>query len=162
PWTWLAVPFAVFIVLGGMLPPVEFDVREYHLQAPKEFYQLGRIQFLPHNVYANMALGSEMHSLLGMVLIGDWWKGALVGKTVQSLFASLAALAMLAAGQRWFSSSAGSLAGLIYLSTPWVLMISTTGLIDGVVAFYALATLYALWLASDYPAHRRPLGVLVL
>ena len=42
-----------------MLPPVDFDVREYHLQAPKEFFQPGRISFLPHNVYANMPLGAE-------------------------------------------------------------------------------------------------------
>ena len=42
-WMWLAAPFVLAILLGGMLPPVEFDVREYHLEAPKEFYLLGRI-----------------------------------------------------------------------------------------------------------------------
>ena len=59
-----------------MLPPLDFDVCEYHLQAPKEFFQQGRITFLPHNVYANMALGTEMLSLLAMVVAGDWWWGA--------------------------------------------------------------------------------------
>lgn len=161
-WVWLCVPFVFCIVWSGMLPPVEFDVREYHLQAPKEFYQAGRIKFLPHNVYANMALGSEMHSLLGMVLVGDWWRGALVGKTVQALFAPLTALALLAAGRRWFSVPVGALGAIIYLSTPWVLMISTTGLVEGVVAFYALATLYAFWLALEFPAHRRPLATMWL
>ena len=63
-----------------MLPPADFDVREYHLQAPKEFYQQGRIAFVPHNVYANMPLGMEMASLLGMVVTGDWWLGCWWGR----------------------------------------------------------------------------------
>ena len=98
----LAAPFVAVILFGGMLPPSDFDVREYHLQAPKEFYQLGRITFLPHNVYANMPLGSEMHSLLGMTLLGDWWTGALVGKTVQACCTLLTALLLFAAGRRWY------------------------------------------------------------
>ena len=83
------LPFALMILLGGMLPPIDFDVREYHLQAPKEFYQQGRIGFLPHNVYANMPLGTEMLSLLGMVVSGDWWLGALAGKTLIASYAIL-------------------------------------------------------------------------
>ncbi len=59
-WLWCGAPFVVVIALGGTLTPVDFDVREYHLQVPKEFYQNGRIDFLPHNVYGNMPLGSEI------------------------------------------------------------------------------------------------------
>jgi hypothetical protein len=70
-WLWLAVPFVLAILLAGMLPPLDFDVREYHLQSPKEFFQQGQITFLPHNVYANMALGTEMLSLLAMVVGGQ-------------------------------------------------------------------------------------------
>ena len=88
-----------------MLPPTEFDVCEYHLQAPKEFYQRGEIAFLPHNVYANMALGAEMLSLLGMTIVRDWWWGALVGKTVIAAFTPLCALGLLAAGRRFYSTS---------------------------------------------------------
>lgn len=162
PWLWLAAPFALFIVLGGMLPPIDFDVREYHLQAPKEFFRQGRITFMPNNVYANMTLGSEMHSMLGMSLLGDWWRGAIAGKTVQSLFAPLTALTLLAAGRRWFSTSVGSLAALVYLSTPWVAVVSTTGLVEGALAFYALLTLYAFLLIDGQPAGRAPLSLLAL
>ena len=62
-------------------------MREYHLQVPKEFYQQGQVGFLPHNAYGNMALGTEMLSLLAMVVAGDWWVGALAGKTVIAMFA---------------------------------------------------------------------------
>jgi hypothetical protein len=137
----LAVVFTVPIVLGGMLPPVEFDVREYHLQAPKEFYQRGRVEFLPHNVYGNMPLGVEMHALAAMCVSRDWWFGALVGKTISAAFAPLAALGLFAAGRRLFSSTAGTLAALVYLSIPWVVQGATLGLVEAGTGCYLLATL---------------------
>ena len=146
-WLWLMVPFVVVLLLGAMLPPVEFDVREYHLQAPKEFYQAGRIAFLPHNVYANMPLGAEMLSLAGMVACGDWQLGALMGKTLIACFAPLTALGLLAAGRRLATPAAGIVAGLVYISIPWIALVSMQGLVDGVVAFYWFAALFAalLW-----------------
>jgi 4-amino-4-deoxy-L-arabinose transferase-like glycosyltransferase len=141
-WLWLAAPFVLVIVLGGMLPPTDFDVREYHLQAPKEFYQDGKIHFLRHNVYGNMPLGSEMFSLLAMVLLGDWWQGALVGKTVIALFAPLTALALLSAGIRFGSRTVGVIAALIYISIPWIARVSTAGLVEGVAAFYLWTAVY--------------------
>ena len=145
-WLWMAFPFAVVILLGGMLPPVDFDVREYHLQAPKEFFQRGSIGFLPHNVYGNMPLGSEMFSLLGMALLNDWWLGALVGKTVIAFFAPLTSLALFAAGRRFASRGAGVVAAVLYLSIPWVSVVSTRGLIEGVLAFYLFLSVYAVLL----------------
>ena len=148
-WLWLAGLFAALILLGGLLPPSEFDVREYHLQAPKEFYQAGRIAFMPHNVYGNMALGAEMHALLGMVLTGDWWTGALVGKAILALFAPLTALGLLAAGRRFFSTHVGILAAIVYISIPLIANISTFGFIEGAAALYLFATLYAMLVVKD-------------
>ena len=153
-WLWCAAPFVAVIMLGGMLPPAEFDVREYHLQAPKEFHEAGRIGFLPHNLYANMALGTEMFSLLGMVLMGDWWLGSLVGKTVIAAFGPLTGLGLLAAGRRFFSPNVGIVAAVLFISTPWIVQISTTGFVEGASALYLLMTLYAFWLwlkSSDRP-----------
>jgi hypothetical protein len=145
-WLWLAAPLLLLLVAGAVLPPSDFDVREYHLQAPKEFYQAGRITFLPHNVYANMPLGTEMLSLLAMVAVDDWWRGALVGKLLTASFAVWGALGVLAAGRRWFSSGAGVVAALVYLSTPWILLVCIEGLIDAALAFYLLMAAYAFWL----------------
>jgi hypothetical protein len=146
-WVWLAAPAVVFLVLGGMLPPVHFDVREYHLQAPKEFFQQGHIGFLPHNVYAQMPLGAHMHSLLGMVILDDWWLGALVGKTVIAMTAPLTALAIWSAGVRFFSTSAAMVAAVLYLWIPWIAGVSMSGLIDGVSAMYCFLSVYAVLLA---------------
>jgi hypothetical protein len=147
-WLWLGVPFVLAIFLAAMLPPLDFDVREYHLQAPKEFFQQGRITFLPHNVYANMTLGTEMLSLLGMVLTGDWWLGGLVGKTVIAAFTPLTAVGLLLAGRRLFSPAAGIVAALVYISVPWVVSIASAGLVEGASACYLLLALYALLLAN--------------
>lgn len=142
-WLWWAAPFVIAITIGGALTPTEFDVREYHLQVPKEFYQSGRISFLPHNVYGNMPLGSEMLPLAAMVVTGDWWFGGLVGKAMIALAAPLTMLGLFAAGQRFVSTTAGVLAALTYISTPWIVRVSTLGLVEGFSALYLWGTVYA-------------------
>ena len=147
-WFWIALPFLATIFLAAALPPLDFDVKEYHLQAPKEFFEQGQVTFLAHNVYANMAMGTEMLSLLSMVLVGDWWLGALVGKTVIAAYTPICALALFAAGRRWHSRRAGVLAALVYLSTPYLLSVSSAGLVEGASACYLFLAVYALLLAT--------------
>ena len=155
---WCLVPYVFLILWGSTMPPWDFDVREYHLQVPKEWYRAGSITFLPHNVYGNMPLGAEMHALLGMALWGDWWHGALVGKVVMGLFSPLAALAVLAAGRRFFSMTAGVAGAVLCLSTPWLVKTAATGFNEGVLAFYAFMAVYALLLAARDP---RPAWILL-
>ncbi|REK12351.1 MAG: hypothetical protein DWQ37_12365 [Planctomycetota bacterium] len=150
-WLWLIAPFSAAILLSSMLPPLDFDVLEYHLQAPKEFFQAGHITFLPHNVYANMPLGSEMLALTAMVTLDDWWFGALVGKLLIGLFAPLTAIALYSAGSRFASPAAGVIAALVYISIPWVTLVSASGLIDGTLAFYLFAAFLAvlIWQSNN-------------
>jgi hypothetical protein len=150
-WLWMAlcVVLGALVMLGAMLPPVDFDVREYHLQAPKEFYQLGRITFLPHNVYANMPLGAEMHALSAMAIKRDWWLGALVGKTLIGSFALLGALGVWCAARHWWGVTAAWVGAALYLSTPWVVLVSTSGLIDAAVGCYLVGALLAWGMAVE-------------
>jgi hypothetical protein len=151
-WLWAAVPFAVVMVLGAMLPPYEYDVREYHLQVPKEWHQQGRITFLPHNIYGNMPLGSELTALWGMALFpGDdaWWWGALVGKTVMACYSLITIAGLVALGWRVHSLAAGVLAAIAYASTPWITHVALVGYNEGPAALYFLTALAALWHASQ-------------
>ena len=137
----LCVPAGLMIMMGGTLPATYFDVREYHLQVPKEWFQQGSVTFLPHNVYGNMPLGAEMHAILGMLLCHgkeDWWWGALVGKTVIAGFGPLTAAGVFLIGRRFVSGDAGAWGAFAYISTPWVAHVSMTGLIDGVVGCYVV------------------------
>lgn len=145
-WPWLlTLPFVGLILVLAILPPTDFDVREYHLQVPKEWYQSGRIGFLPHNVYGNMPLGAEMQALcaMGWTLWSDkdrWWYGALVGKVVMALFAPLTAILVSqlvdpstndnsAGANRWWSA-------VFLISTPWVVRIAAAGLNENALGLY--------------------------
>ena len=121
-WWWLAVPFVLVIVGGALLPPIDFDVLEYHLQVPREWVQSGRITFLPHNVYGNMPLGAETLAALTMALSpGElgWWWGALGGQAGDG---ALRTAGGGAAACRWDVGSArreaGILAAMIYCRLP--------------------------------------------
>lgn len=137
------------------MAPVEFDVLEYHLQAPKEFWQQGAISFLPHNVYANMPLGIEMHALAWMTLVSGsdgWWWGALIGKVIIGWMAPLTAWLLAASlfeyckRQRADESERGhatliSLGGaVLYLTLPGIAEVSQFGQIDAALGLYVLAT----------------------
>ena len=146
-WWWvLAIPFLLVLVGGALLPPIDFDVLEYHLQVPREWVENGRIDFLPHNVYGNMPLGAEALVALTMSLMpGDlsWWWGGLAGKLVMAGFAPLTGVLLLAAGRRYATPTAGRLAALLYISSPCVIWVSVSGLNEGVIAYYTFAAMYA-------------------
>ena len=139
------LPFVAVMLLGAMLPPTDFDVKEYHLQGPKEFFQNGRVGFLPHNVYTSFPFLTEMLSLLAMVLRDDWFRGALAGKVVLMGFAPLTGLALYAAGRRFFSETVGWLAALVFLTTPWTYRVSIIAYAEGgLTCFLFVSTLAAM------------------
>lgn len=158
-----ALCFVALMFLGAALPPVDFDVKEYHLQGPKEFLQNGRITMLPHNVYTSFPFLTEMLSLAAMVVRGDWFRGALAGKLVLAVFGPLTALGLYAFGRRLFSPAIGALAALIHLSTPWIYRISIIAYAEGGLTFYLFATLAcAMWMSSEPVALRAWSGPLLL
>ncbi len=150
------LPFLAAMVFGAVSPSTDFDVKEYHFEGPKEFFLAGRIEFLPHNVYTSFPFLTEMLTLLGMVLKGDWADGALVGKTVLMAFVLLTGLAILAAGRRWFGNGAGWLGMLIWLTTPWATRIAIIAYAEGGLTFFLFAAFFATSLAIEQMARGRP------
>ncbi|HET6326825.1 MAG TPA: glycosyltransferase family 39 protein [Planctomycetaceae bacterium] len=153
PWFWLLiaamVPFVCVMCLGSMSPERDFDVLAYHFEGPKEYFEAGRVTFLPHNVYTNFPFFAEMLVLLGMVLRGDWYWGALVGKCVLFACAPLTAFTLYAAGRRYFSREAGLLAALVFLSTPWIDRITIIAYVEGALTFFLAASLLAALIAIE-------------
>lgn len=141
----LSLPY----LFGGLLPPWDFDVREYHLQTPKEWMQRGQIEFLPHNVYANMPLGAEIHAITATSILGAgdeaWWLGGLTAKLLISLFAPLTALLLWCIGKRTGNATVGLIAAVCYLTLPWVAHVSLNGLNDAVLGYYLLACWWVWW-----------------
>lgn len=157
--TALCLPMLLMILTGALSPPTDFDVREYHLQGPKEYFQNGQITFLAHNAYTSFPFLTEMLSLLGMVLTGDWYTGALVGKLILASFLPMTAAALIAAGRRLFTPRSGWLAALVFLTTPWVYRISIIAYAEGGLTFYLFLSVLALALFADRPSAPRALVV---
>jgi hypothetical protein len=145
-WIGLALivgPFLVLMALGAMLPTIDFDALEYHLQGPKEYFQAGRIAFLPHNVYTSMPFGVEMLHLLGMVVLGDWWSGALAGQVLVMLHAPVAAVLIARTARLVGSPRAGWVAAVVYLTTPWVFRLAAIPYVEGPLCAYHAALVFA-------------------
>ncbi len=146
----VTAPFVILMLLAAMLPTIDFDALEYHVQGPKESYLGGRIAFQPHNVYTSMPFGVEMLHLLGMVVLGDWWRGALVGQVVVMVHAPMAAAMIGLAASRIGSPRAGWVAAVAYLTTPWVFRLAALPYVEGPMCYYHAALIWAA-LRADSP-----------
>jgi len=150
-WLLAAVPFVVVQFLGALLPSSDFDVNEYHFGGPKEWFQAGQIVWLPHNVYTSFPFGTEMLTLAGMVLHGDWYRGAVAGKTALCGLGLHTAAGLYFAGRRWFGTPAGACGGLLWLSQPWTYRIGSIAYAEGGLC---AAVAGGLWVLSL--RHRSP------
>ena len=76
----------------GMLwpdDPLPYDVLEYHLQGPREWYEAGRIEPLRHNVYTFFPFNVEMQFLLAMHLRGGPWAGMYLAQLMHVAYVAL-------------------------------------------------------------------------
>lgn len=131
---WLLVPGGALtgvMLLGAMLPTVDFDALEYHLQGPKEYYLGGRIRHLPHNVYTSMPFQVEMLHYWGMTLLDDWFLGASAGQFAVGCHIPLGAWFAGMTAARWGGRRAGFLCGLLYVSTPWMYRMGALPYVEG-------------------------------
>lgn len=156
-WTLLvlAIPAALALAAAslppGILWPAEgngYDVLEYHLAAPKEFWQSGRIVYLPHNIYSNFPFNAEMLYLLCMVLRGDAADAGMVAQMLNAFIGALAVAAVWLAG-RELSPRAGWVAAMMAGSCPMLVYLSGLAYVEN-----SLILLTALALASVFRASR--------
>jgi hypothetical protein len=156
PWAWsalLAVPAAVIATMAALMPagvmwgsdePNGYDVVEYHLQVPREWYEAHRIIPLHHNVFSFMPFNMEMHYLLAMHLRGGPWAGMYVAQLMHLTLTVLAVLAIYAVAQRVVNSpSIGVLAAVVAGTVPWLAMVGSVAYDEG--AFLLYSTLAIGW-----------------
>lgn len=149
----VCAPFVHAMLLAALMPPVDFDVKEYHLEGPKEYWQAGRVQFLPHNVYTSFPFLTEMLSLSAMALRGDWFRGALAGQAVLMAFQVVSAGGVWSVTRRLSNGCAAGLAVLVWLTIPWTYRISGIAYTEGALACYLMLTVLVIGrLLSDRSA----------
>ena len=138
-WLWL-LPVAMLTVacLCALLPPGilwggepnGYDVVEYHLQIPREWYELGRIVPLTHNVFSYFPFNVEMHYLLAMSLRHGPWAGMYTAQLMHVGFVAMAVAAIYALiAER--SRSAATVAAVAMALTPWCGLLASVAYDEG-------------------------------
>lgn len=153
PWQWLwilAMPILAFAVLAAFFPPGilwgqnepnGYDVLEYHLQVPREWFEAGKIIPLHHNVFSYFPMLVESHFLLAMHVNGGPWAGMYLAQLMHLTMCIAVVMAVYAlAGRGW----GGVLAGLAVCATPWIPMLGSIAYNEGAgLLFVTLAVGWA-------------------
>ena len=157
PWLiWTAAPsVAVLLVAASSAPgwlwASEFggyDALSYHLQLPKEWLALGRIQPLQHNVYSFLPGYMEAAYYHIAVMMGDGIRSVYACQLLHAAFAVLTAATTGSIATKMIggeSSSklrnAGVAASVVVLGTPWVIVVGSLGYNEMAVTFMLAAGL---------------------
>lgn len=138
---------------SGRITGDTYDVLEYHLQVPREFYNAQHIGELKHNCYSYYPLGVEMLYLLAFCLRGGAYEGMFLAKMMHGMFAGLAVAGIFLALKRDDEHRGRFSAGLL-ATAPFVLYLSWLAMAElAEICYIALAMLWLReWLAR---ANRR-------
>lgn len=127
-----------------------YDVLEYHLQVPREYFDAGLIHFLPHNVYASFPQQVEILYLLLMHLFDDPYAAAI---PAQILHAALGGLAVFAIAVFVPAGVPRALTILLAASVPWLVYLGALAYVElGMLYFSAVAAglLWQLLKSSEF------------
>jgi len=149
---WLIIGLVVAVWLAGAVRPPgyvgraladHYDVLEYHLQVPREFFDAGGIGQLKHNCYSYYPLGVEMLFLLGMCLRGGAYEGMYLAQMLHGIFGVLACAGVYAALKTQDLPRAKFSVGLL-ASTPIALYLGSMAMVE--LAQVCYLTFALLWL----------------
>lgn len=146
-WAWvMPCPFLVLALCAAGTAPgliweeegFGYDVLEYHLQVPKEYLDAGRIDYLPHNIYASFPSNAEMLYLLSMLLLQETQEAAVTANFIHLLLGALSVYAGWAVARSW-----GRLAGLVTAAllgtSGWLVYLSGLAYVEHGLLFFGLA-----------------------
>jgi hypothetical protein len=138
-WSWLwalLAPVMGLTAVGAFFPsgllwgdePNGYDVVEYHLQVPREWFEAGHIVPLLHNVFSYFPFNVEMHYLLAMHLRGGPWAGMYLAQLMHAAMCGLSVVAVyaLAGGGRH-----GTIAAAITAAVPWIPLLEPVAYNEG-------------------------------
>jgi hypothetical protein len=159
---WIVIAIAVGMWLAGAMRPPgtigigqadAYDVLEYHLQVPREYFEAGKITALAHNVYSYYPSGTEMLFLLGMCLRGGAYEGMYLATVMHGLFGAIAVAALISGlgnGER----RRGRFAAVLLATSPAILYLSWLAMVElSQLMYLTLALLWLReWLAGGDPS----------
>lgn len=147
-WVVAGLYLGVMLIAATLMPgllwkpddPHPYDALIYHLQVPREWFQLGRILPLEHNVYSYFPFNVEIHYLAMMHQRGGPWLAMYQTQYFGILLALAAAAALYGTLRPATRVGAAFAAGLLLL-TPWVAMLSSIAYVETGLIFYMAISL---------------------
>ncbi|MHC4884612.1 MAG: hypothetical protein ACYTGH_05955 [Planctomycetota bacterium] len=125
---------------AAFLPPLDYDVTEYHAQLPREYVRDGVIDYRPNNAFSAMPQNMEMLTTLAMGVQGgrEGWPAA---KLIHWALLPLILAAAMAGAYRMAGRRAALLTGLLLLAMPIVSFRAATLYVELGLCFYGLLAL---------------------
>lgn len=162
----LAVPAVSIALVSAHAPPGVlwgdepngYDVLEYHLQVPREWYESGQITPLPHNIYSYLPFNVEMHYLLAMHLRGGPWAGMYLAQLMHASFTALSIIALFAIIKPQQSAAPSRIlpdiqpaiiATLAMLTAPWLFLLAPIAYNEGGLLLFGALAIGLTWRAND-------------
>jgi len=148
-WLWLCVaPFLILSILSAANAPgflwkeegFGYDVLEYHLQLPREYFEAGRISYCAHNVYANFPANVEMLYLAAMALTGAPQDTGTICHLIHLFLGVMFVAATWRAAAQW-SPRAGVVAGVLAGTVGWLPYLSGLAYVELGMLFFGAAAM---------------------
>ena len=137
-WLLTLPVFSISIVAAYVPPgilwgdePNGYDVLEYHLEIPREWYELGRIVPLHHNVFSYFPQGMEMHYLLAMQLRAGPWRGMYLAQLMHVAMIALTIMAIYATARQFAPKVPAMLAAITAAYIPWLTLLAPVAYNEG-------------------------------
>lgn len=164
-WRWLmllAVPFLALVVIVSVTPPgvlwieegAGYDVLEYHLQLPREYFQAQQIEYTLHNVYGNFPANAEMLYLLSMIVVDDVYAGAATAKILNAFIGMACVWAAFVIGRQQ-GHGVGVASAVLVGTCGWIVYLSGIAYVENLMLFFGFVATGALMRATDSELHRR-------
>ncbi|MCX7918768.1 MAG: hypothetical protein N3A72_03975 [bacterium] len=135
--------FILFILslsfLSSLTPCTESDALRYHLAVPQQYLWKHRIVYVPYNAFSNFPFLIESLYTLGLAI-----SGTILPKLIHWLFLVLTAIAIHSFTKRFSPFTNPLVPVAIYISTPFIPIISSWAFIESGLTFYVFIAIYTL------------------
>ncbi|MDI6784653.1 MAG: hypothetical protein QME64_11255, partial [bacterium] len=130
---------------SALTPCTESDALRYHLAVPQFYLDKQGIFYDPYNAFSNFPFLIEMLYTLGLAITGT-----ILPKLMHWSFFFLTGLTIYSFTKRFFKETNPLIPVAIFVSTPFIPIISFWAFIETGLTFYVFLALYALCLISDF------------
>ncbi len=134
----VVVPLGAIVLMSAFVPPGllwgdepnGYDVAEYHLELPREWFQRHSMVPTENNVFSHFPLLVETQYLLAMEMRGGPWAGMYLAQLMHVALCALAVLAVYGFA-REENPPAAMTAMLVMAGAPWVALVAPVAYNEG-------------------------------